>query len=424
MNTILTNCTVIECTGKSPMKDMTVVIEGEKIAALEQGTYRQAEGERDVRLFDLRGGYVIPGLWNCHVHLGGIFPDPKRLMDTESPIDAAIRAGRDAMNALRVGVTGLRVVGQPDYTDVAWRDAFNAGVFVGPRLFVCGPAVSVTGGWGHTDGPYEIRKEVREQLKRGVDQIKLGVTDGHGAMIRTGDAESMQDCYMLLDEVKAATEVAHQKGKRVCAHTSNPGMKMAIRGGVDCIEHGYFMDDETIALMLEHDVFYDPTLVCNLDEAWLRERGITDMGQCGDDTTLKGRLLVAKGEGVTREYERTHLEGFQKALKAGVKIVCGGDSVPTGEYTLLEVEHLVRAGMTEMEALVAATRTSADLCGVVDQLGTVEVDKLADLVVLTANPLADISNIRRQKMVLKGGKVVETGEPEGLGNFWELFFFE
>jgi imidazolonepropionase-like amidohydrolase len=284
--------------------------------------------------------------------------------------------------------------------------------------------VSVTGGWGHTDGPYEIRKEVREQLKHGVDQIKLGVTDGHGAMIRTGDAESMRDCYMLLDEVEAATEVAHQKGKRVCAHTSNPGIKMAIRGGVDCIEHGYFMDDETIALMLEHDVFYDPTLVCNLDEAWLRERGITDMDQCSDDTTLKGRLLVAKGEGVTREYERIHLEGFQKALKAGVKIVCGGDSVPTGEYTLLEVEHLVRAGMTEMEALIAATRTSADLCGAVDQLGTVEVGKLADLVVLTANPLADISNIRQQKMVLKGGKVVETGEPEGLGNFWELFFFE
>lgn len=424
MKTVLTNCTIIDCTGKLPMKDMTIVIEGEKIAALNQGIYRQADGEKGVRVYDLEGGYVIPGLWNCHVHLGGVFPDPKHLMDRESPIDAAIRAGRDAIDALRVGVTGLRVVGQPDYTDVAWRDAFNAGVFVGPRLFVCGPAVSVTGGWGDTDGPYEIRKEVRKQLKHGVDQIKLGVTDGHGAMIRTGDAKGMRDCFMLLDEVKAATEVAHQKGKRVCAHVSNPGMKMAIRGGVDCIEHGYFMDDEAVELMLEQDVFYDPTLVCNLDGAWLRELGVTEMDHCGDDTALKGRLLVAKGEGVTREYERIHLEGFQKALRAGVKIVCGGDSVPTGEYTLLEVEHLVRAGMSEMEALIAATRTSADLCGVVDKLGTVEVGKLADLLVLSANPLENISDIRKRRMVLKGGDLVETGEPEGLGDFWELFFLD
>jgi len=107
---------------------------------------RETPGGKGVRVFDLEGIYVIPGLWNCHVHLGGIFSDPKHLMNRESPIDAAIRAGRDAIDALRVGVTGLRVVGQPDYTDVAWRDAFNAGVFVGPRLFVCGPAVSVTGG--------------------------------------------------------------------------------------------------------------------------------------------------------------------------------------------------------------------------------------------------------------------------------------
>ena len=420
MKTILTNCTVIDCTGKPPMQDTTVVVKGDKIAEVKPGTYREATGEGE-RVFDLKGGYLLPGLWNVHTHVGGLFPhlgDTQYRMSRESVIDCAIRAGRNMMDALQVGVTGIRVVGERDYIDVAWRDAFNAGVFVGPRLFVCGEAISVTeGGWGPgVDGPYEIRKAVRERLKHGVDQIKLGVTAGHAAMIATGIAEDMQEYHMFLDEVKAATEVAHQKGKRVCAHCSNPGIKIAIRGGVDCIEHGYFLDDEAIEMMVENDVFYDPTLVCNEEEALMRESG-------GLEKFHKGRVLVAKGEGVTPEYAKVHVEGFQKALKAGVKIVCGGEPSPVGEYTLLEIEHLVRAGMTEMEALIAATRTCADLCGVVDRLGTVEVGKLADLIVVSANPLEDISNIRKLKMVLKGGNLVETREPEGLADFWELFYF-
>jgi imidazolonepropionase-like amidohydrolase len=413
MKTVLTNCTVINCTGEPPKKDMTVVIEGGKIVELKAGTHRDAVGEGE-RVFDLEGGYVLPGLWNCHVHLGGLLPDPKHLQDSESAIECAIRAGRDAIDALRVGVTGLRVVGQRDYIDIAWREAFNAGVFVGPRLFVCGIPI----GWNDgRSGPYEVRKAVREQLKHGVDQIKLGISGGHGDMIATGVAESMQISHLLFDEVQAATEVAHQKGKRVCAHLSNPGIKMAIRAGVDCIEHGYWMDDEAIEMMVENDVFYDPTLVCNTDEQYMRDNG-------GLDKFHKGRVLVIKSEGVTPEYARVHLEGVQKAYKAGVKIVCGGDSVPTGEFTLWELENLVWAGMTEMDALIAATRTSAELCGVVDRLGTVEEGKLADLIVVSANPLDDIRNIHKLKHVFKGGNLVETDEPEGLGDFWELFFFD
>jgi len=251
---------------------------------------------------------------------------------------------------------------------------------------------------------------VREQLKHGVDQIKLVVSGGH-AELAVG--ESMQVSHFLLDEVEAATEVAHQKGKRVCAHAGGPGTKMAIRGGVDCIEHGYFLDDEAVEMMVENGVFYVPTLVCNLDEEWLYESGMLETAPGDRSSALEGRILIAQAEGVDREYAKVHREGFQKALKAGVKIAPGGDSNPIGEFTLLEIEHLVRAGMGEMEALIAATRTSADLCGVVDQLGTVEVGKLADLIVLAANPLKDISNIRKLKrcpelvegLVFKGGNL-------------------
>jgi imidazolonepropionase-like amidohydrolase len=194
-------------------------------------------------------------------------------------------------------------------------------------------------------------------------------------------------------------------------------MKVAIRGGVDCIEHGYCMDDETIELMLEHDVYYVPTLVCNSDEQVMLDSG-------GLDKFHKGRVLVIKSEKVTPEYAQIHREGVQKAYKAGVKIACGGDSVPSGMFALWELENLVWAGMTEMDALIAATRTSADLCGVVDKLGTVEAGKLADLIVVSANPLDDICNIHKLKHVFKGGNLIETSEPEGLADFWELFFFD
>jgi len=368
--------------------------------------------EEEVRVFDLEGGYVLPGLWAVHTHVGAIFPDAKRLTFRESTADRTIRAGRNTMDALRVGITGIRVVGEQDYIDVAWKRAFDTGVFVGPRLFVCGNAIIATGGHGHglagcleVDGPYDMRKAVREQLKHGVDQIKLIVSGGHGDMIRTGVAESMQVANTLQDEVEAAVEVAHQKGKRVCVHAwGAAGIKTAIRGGVDCIEHG-LLDDEAIAMMLENDVYYVPTIRCTQNEEFWRKSGVFE-------------FQIKK----FREGAKAHVEGFQKALKAGLKIACGSDASAAGEYGLDEIEHLVRAGMTEMEALIAATQTSADLCGVADQLGTIEVGKLADLIAVSANPLEDISNVRELELVLKGGKWVDTKEPEGLADFWQLFF--
>ena len=132
------------------------------------------------------------------------------------------------------------------------------------------------------------------------------------------------------------------------------------------------------------------------------------------DRMPKSMILKAKGA-------ELHLTGFQKAMDAGIKIACGGDYSPVSFFTLLELEHLVRAGMGEMEALIATTRTTADLCGVGDQLGTVEVGKIADLIVLSANPLEDISNIRKLELVLKDGRLVDISPQEGLVDLWELF---
>jgi imidazolonepropionase-like amidohydrolase len=406
VKTVLTNCTVIDCTGSLPMEDMSIVVENDRITGLKSGAYTAAAKDAD-RILDLEGGYVLPGLWNVHVHLGDLIPDPQFLLEVESPIDYAIRAGRNAMDGLRAGITGLRIVGEDHYADFAWKRAFDAGVFVGPRIFACGRAMSITGGHGHgtlgaleVDGPFEIRKAVREQLKHGADQIKLMVT---GGVMTAG--EGMEESQFLMDEILAATEVAHQKGKRVCVHAwGAEGVKTAIRGGVDTVEHG-LLDDEAVKLMVAQGIFYVPTLNCTQDTEKIVEGGLPD-------------FMVEKALGAAE----AHLEGFQKALKAGVKIACGADTSPVTEHTLLEIEHLNKAGMTEMETLVAATRTSADLCGVEDQLGTVEVGKLADLIVLSANPLDNISNVRKPKMVLKGGSLVDISPQEGQADYWELFF--
>ena len=402
IKTILTDCTVIDCTGKPPMKNMNVVIEDNRIAELKLGTYEGVVGEGE-RVFELEGGYILPGLWNVHAHLFDLPPKSQRLPHTESVIERAIRCGRNAMDALRAGITGIRIVGECDFIDVAWKRAFDAGVFVGPRLFVCGKYICATGGHGwdgpnavEVDGPFEMRKVVREQLKHGADQIKLAVT---GGILTAG--QSIQESQFLLDEIQAATEVAHQKGKRVCVHAGgSEGIKTAIRGGVDCIEHGYYLDDEAIEMMAENDVYYVPTIRVTQDEEHLRESGMAEF-----------QLRKA------REASKAHRESLQKALTAGVKIACGADCSPIREFTLREIEHLVKAGMTEMEALVAASRTSADLCGVVDQLGTVEVGKLADLIAVSANPLENISNLRQLMLVLKGGQLVDIRSQEGLANF-------
>ena len=224
MQTILTNCTVIDGTGQAPKDGMSVVIEGDTITGLSTGPADAA----GARVLDLEGGYLLPGLWEVHAHLGDLIPDPHNLLETEAIGDYTIRAGRNAMDALHAGITGIRVVGESSFVDVAWKRAFEAGVMVGPRLFVCTRGISITGGHGHgtlgaleVDGPWEMRKAVRENLKHGADQIKLMVTGG----IMT-EGETMQESQFLLDEIQAATEVAHQKGKRVAVHAwGAPGIK-------------------------------------------------------------------------------------------------------------------------------------------------------------------------------------------------------
>jgi len=410
IKTVLVNCNIIDCTGNEPLENMSVVIVGNTITDILQGTYKKSTNEENVRVLDLENGYILPGLWNVHMHMAALLPDPNHLQDSESLPSAVIRAGLNAMDGIRCGFTSIRTVGERDYLDIAWRDTFDMGYFMGPRIFASGDAVSPTGGHrgdfaGGADGPAAVRRAVRTQIQNGVNWIKIMAVE------------------MLADEVEAAVEVAHHNGLRIASHSREPATYRSVKLGVDSIEHGYGLKDETIKLMAEKGTFYVPTIICNLSDQYIKERDerLARLGYSEDEKVAWCRTLVAYADERSQDHAAHQRQALQKAVKAGVKVCIGSDSTPIGEIGILEIEQFVLSGISEMDTLMAATRNCADLCDVLDQLGTVEKGKLADLLVVAENPLENISNIRKVKMVFKDGVLVDLNHPQGTASYWDYF---
>ncbi len=396
MRTLLTNATLIDCVHPQAIPGAAVFIEDGRIREIR--TDGSAPEAGDARLIDLEGAYLMPGLWDVHIH-------PDYFLPHEMPLaDQVTLFGHRLMAALtESGITGLRSAGAHHYMDVAWKRAFDSGQYVGPRLFASGHFLTTTAGHfltsGHAlevDGPYGFVKAIREQIKNGVDHIKLNLSGGI-----LGPAWDLhRHSFLLQDELRAAFEICHLREFKVMAHATNPeAVKNAIRLGAHSIEHGYILDDECIELFLKHDTWYVPTLAIShltpeqanndFEQRWVRQRNMAHALCCRADAASD-----------------VHREGFTKALKAGVKMALGSDIRPLKDAALLELGLWVRDGATPWQALVAATRNGAAICGVGHELGTIEVGKLADLIVVGGNPLEDIQNVQKLKLVLKEGVVV------------------
>jgi imidazolonepropionase-like amidohydrolase len=398
MSLVITGAHLVDALLPEARRDAWVLVDGPFIRQIGQGSAPRAE-----QRLDLGGAWLLPGLWDVHTHLRSTTWTGRDPVQTFP--DSVLEQGRNAMDALSAGVTSLRVVGVAGWADVAWREAFAAGRLVGPRLFCCGDAIRTTAGhdpFGGTramvavDGPDAFVQAVREQILHGVDQIKLITTGG----IMGGGHDVMSAVMFLRDELTAAMRIARQRGLPVAVHaTAAQAVKWAAEAGAHSIEHGYLLDEEAAALMARHGVYYVPTLALS--------HLTRDQARTPDEHAYCAEHVLPDGfrERANR-FAPDHEDSFRMAREAGVKIASGSDQGPPREAALLEIEFLARVGLGAHGAIVAATRTAAEVCRAADRLGTIEPGKLADLIAVTANPLDDIVHLRRLAVVVKEGRVV------------------
>ena len=374
-----------------------ITIRGRTIVKVETNAAAAPAG---VVVVDLGDKTLLPGLVDAHTHMSLSLEGDWRNRDVhEGPPDAALRAAKNAHTTLRAGFTTVRDLGSSDFVDVALMHAIERGDFEGPEIFPAGNAIGITGGHadatgfrpgllpqgpaeGIADGPDECVKAVRTQIKYGAKVIKVMATAGVLSFEESVGAQQLSDA-----ELRAIVEEAARHGLRVAAHAhGTDGIKAAVNAGVASIEHGSLLDDEAIALMKSKGTYLVPT-------AYLRDQ--IDLDALPGVTQRKARWLFPLAQ-----------KSLEKAIAGGVKIAFGTDAgvYPHGQNAR-EFAVLVRAGMKPADAIRAATLSACDLLGVTDR-GEIAAGKLADLIAVTGDPLADVRVLERVEWVMHWGRVV------------------
>ncbi|MDA0701857.1 MAG: amidohydrolase family protein [Proteobacteria bacterium] len=377
-NRIIANVTVVDGLG-GRLADRFVAVENGVIAEI--GAAGDLPATPRLPVEDGTGRTLMPGLIDCHVHLSlDGAPDAIQQIAGDPPAVAALRLATNAERSLAAGITTVRDLGAKLHVDIDFRKAVIAGIWhKTPRLVLSGRPLTMTGGhcWQfgrEADGPDELRKAAREQIKAGADWIKLIASGGILSPGTEPESPQLEEA-----EMRAAIEEAHKAGRRAAVHAHGAaGIKNALRAGIDSVEHAYFLDDEAIEMMLERDAWLVPTTwACKVIVQEGHEGGIP----CH---------AVMKAEAAL-ERQR---ESFRKAHAAGVRIAMGTDAgTPYNRHgeNARELETMVELGMTPMEAICASTGLAAELLGLADRIGAIETGREADLLLVDGDPLGDIS---------------------------------
>jgi imidazolonepropionase-like amidohydrolase len=394
---------LIDGVSNEPKKNMSIIIEKNKITGIENGFSKASANDKTI---DLKTKTVMPGWIDMHVHMENE-TNPNQFLQsfTLNPADYAYMSVQFADKTLLAGFTSVRDLGGSG-VNISLRNAINKGTIKGPRVFTAGKTIATTGGHGDPSNGYkrslmgdpgpdegvangadECRKAVRQRYKEGSDLIKITATGGVLSVAKDGSSPQFTE-----EEIKAIVETAKDYGMKIAVHAHGAeGMKRAIKAGVSSIEHGTLMDDEAISLFKQFGTYYVPTLTA---------------GKAVADSAKKPgyypALVTPKALAIGPQLQNT----FTKAYKAGVKIAFGTDA---GVYmhgkNWLEFIYMIEGGMPAMETIKAATINAADLLGMKDQLGSIETGKLADIIAIDGDPLKDSGSFEKVVFVMKDGVV-------------------
>ncbi|ULQ58385.1 amidohydrolase family protein [Flavihumibacter rivuli] len=385
------------------LSNMTIVVEGNKIADVQPGFLKAGATDK---VIDLKNRTVMPGLIDMHVHLEG---ETKKggAIDrfVNNPSDIAFESLKYANVTLMTGFTTVRDLGGSG-VNISLRNAIARGQVVGPRIFTAGKSIATTGGHadptngyrrdlqgdpgpkeGVINGEEDAYKAVRQRYKDGSDLIKITATGGVLSQAKDG-----ANAQFTEEEVKAIVAAAKDYGYKVAAHAHGAeGIKRAVRGGVNSIEHGTFLDDEGIELMKKYGTYLVPTITAGKSTA--------------DSAKIPGYytdIVTPKALATGPKIQAT----FAKAYKAGVKIAFGTDAgVFAHGKNWLEFVYMTEAGMPILEAIQSATLSAADLLGATETLGSIEKGKLADIIAVEGDPVKDVQSMGKVRFVMKDGKV-------------------
>ena len=399
---------LFDATSDNVRENTVIVVTGDRIQAV--GPASGVTIPATATVIDLSRATVLPGLIDCHTHLGSRadrYNEIYRFKDT--PFQAAFAAVVHARKTLEAGFTSVRDVGSEPFLAVDLRNSINEGLVSGPRIVASGPGISITGGHGDlnnyspqtrvtmfpeernfqiADGVDQIRHVVRAQVKYGVDVIKILAT---GGVLSKGDSPGAPQ--FTPDELKAAAEEAHMAGRKIAAHAhGTQGIKNAILAGIDSIEHASLIDDEGIRLAKEHgtylvmDIYNDDYILGKAIEFGLPQENV-------DKEKMVGKL---------------QRENFERAVKGGARMAFGTDAgvYPHGDNAK-QFFYMVKYGMTPAQAIRAATSSAADLIGRAKDVGTIEAGKFADVIAVAGDPLQDVRALENVAFVMKGGVVMK-----------------